>query len=149
MIPREIHRMKTFALALSVTLLLAAPAPAAKVKTWTAYAPAGYDKAQLRQAVVSSEGAVRLARRLKPVAADGRTLFAGTGPHGRVYKITPDDKAVVLFQARQEHILSLARGDNGLLFAGTDKNGLVYRIDAGGTARVLFQAAQPEVRALV
>jgi len=236
--------MKTFALALSISLLFAAHASAAKVKTWTSHAPADYDKAQLRQAVVSSEGAVRLARRLKPiagvdaahvwdvvedatgnlfvatgdegkvykvtpagdvsvaysgpdsqvlclalggdgaiyagtgpggrivrigadgatrvvcatpenyiwalaVAADGRTVFAGTGPHGRVYKVTPDDKVGVLFQARQEHILSLARGDNDVLFAGTDKDGLVYRIDAGGTARVLFQANQPEVRALV
>jgi hypothetical protein len=236
--------MKTFLTAMIVLILLATPATAAKVKTWTAHAPADYDKAQLRQAVVSSEGAVRLARQLKPIAgidaahvwdvvedvagnmfvatgddgkvykvtpegdvsvaysgpdsqvlclcltgdgavyagtgpggrivriaadgtahvvsatpesyvwalalaADGRALFAGTGPHGRVYKVTPDDKAVVHFQARQEHILSLARGDNDVLFAGTDKDGLVYRIDARATARVVFQAAQPEVRALV
>ena len=63
--------MKTFSLALSISLLLAGPAAAAKVKTWTAHAAADYDKAQLRQAVVSSEGAVRLARRLKPVAGQG------------------------------------------------------------------------------
>src|SRR5262245_17714785 len=222
--------MKTFLSAISVLLLFVATASAAKVKTWTSHAPADYDKAQMRQAVVSSEGAVRLARRLKPidgidtahvwdvvedskgnlfvatgdegkvyrvtpagdvsvayagpdsqvlclamgghgviyagtgpggrivqiaadgaprvlcatpdryiwalsVAADGRTLFAGTGPHGRVYRISPDGKAVVFFHTRQEHILSLARGDNDVLFAGTDKDGLVYRIEAGGTAR--------------
>jgi hypothetical protein len=235
--------MKKTVGALPLLFLLTCPVSAAKVKTWTAHAPADYDKAEMRRAVVSSEGAIRLARRLKPVAGidaahvwdvvedpsgnlfvatgdegkvykvtpageisvayagpdsqvlclalggdgavyagtgpggrivriaadgstrvvrvtdesyiwaltvavDGRTLFAGTGPHGRVYKVTPDNKAVVLFRARQEHVLSLARGDNDVLFAGTDKDGLVYRIDANGTARVLFQAAQPEVRAL-
>jgi len=229
--------------AIALLLSLATPVFAGKVKSWTAHGTADYDKAQLRQAVVSTEGAVRLARRLTPVngidaahvwdvvedatenlfvatgdegkiykvtpagdvsvayagpdsqvlclalggdgaiyagtgpggrivriaadgatrvvcatpenyiwalvvAADGRTLFVGTGPHGRVYKVTPDHQAVVMFQARQEHILSLARGDNDVLFAGTDKDGLVYRIDAHGTARVLFQANQPEVRAL-
>lgn len=236
--------MKHLLTALTLALLFVAPATAAKVKTWTAHSPSDYDKAQFRQAVVSSEGAVRLARRLMPiagidaahvwdvvedsvgnlfvatgdegkvykvtptgdvtvayagadsqvlclavggdgaiyagtgpggriihiaadgatrvlgaspesyiwalaVAADGRTLFAGTGPHGRVDKFSPDGKAAVHFQARQGHILSLARGDNDVLFAGTDKDGLVYRIDAGGAARVLFQANQPEVRALV
>ena len=43
-------------------------------------------------------------------------------------------------EVTQEHVLSLARGDNDVLFAGTDRDGLVYRIDAHGTARVLFQA---------
>jgi hypothetical protein len=236
--------MKKPIAAIALLLLLAAPGAAAKIKTWTSHSSADYDKARLRQAVVGSEGTVRLARRLTPVtgidaahvwdvvedaagnlfvatgdegkvfqvtsagdvsvaysgpdsqilcltlggdgaiyagtgpggrivriaadeaprvvctteenyvwaltvAADGHTLFAGTGPHGRVYKVTPDGKAVVHFRARQEHILSLARGDNDVLFAGTDKDGLVYRIDGGGTARVLFQANQPEVRALV
>src|SRR5437773_729777 len=89
--------LMTFALA----LLLVAPAFAGKVKVWHAHAPADYDKAQLRGAVVSSEGAVRLARRLKPidgieaahvwdVAEDAAgNLFAATGDDGKIYKVTP------------------------------------------------------------
>ena len=39
---------------------------AAKVKVWHQHAPAQYDKAQLKQTVVSSEGALRLSRQLRP-----------------------------------------------------------------------------------
>ena len=58
---------------LAVALVLPAsycPLPtasAAKVKVWHHYAPSHYEKAQLKQAVVSNEGALRLAHQLKPL----------------------------------------------------------------------------------
>jgi hypothetical protein len=76
------------------------------------------------------------------------TLYAGTGPHGRIYKISPEGKGEVLYAAKQDHILCVAIAPNGAVYAGVDKNGLVYRIDARGKAFVLYQAAQAEIRTL-
>jgi hypothetical protein len=83
------------------------------------------------------------------VSSDGKSVFAGTGPKGRIYAITPDGKARVFYTTKQEHILSLGMGADGLLYAGTDKNGLVYRIDPQGKGFVLFSAPQAEVRSLL
>ena len=97
---------------MSATFLAAAPSScssaavgqAAKVKVWHQHTPAHYDKAQFKQAVVSSEGALRLSRQLKPLAGldathvwdvvedkDGN-LFVATGDEGKIYKVTPDGK---------------------------------------------------------
>ena len=44
------------------------------------------------------------------LAVDGKTgtLYAGTGPHGRVYRISAEGKAEVLYTAKQEHVLCVA-----------------------------------------
>src|SRR5947208_3031187 len=141
-----------FRIAVAAALLLPAAAFAGKVKTYTAATPAQFEKAQLQQAVVSNEGAVRLARSLKPlpaaVDATTQTMYAATGPHGRVLRVARDGKAELFFQSRQDHVLSLVRADDGTLYAGTDRQGLVYRIDPAGKAFVMFQASQAEVRCL-
>ena len=80
------------------------------------------------------------------VDAKGETLYAGTGPKGRIYQVDADGKADVFYTTKQEHILCLAAGADGTLYAGTDKDGLVYRIDAKGKGFVLYQAPQAEVR---
>ena len=76
------------------------------------------------------------------------TLYAGTGPHGRIYKISPDGKA--RFSTRRSKITSSAWRPvpTASVYAGVDKSGLVYRIDAKGKAFVLYQAAQAEIRTL-
>jgi hypothetical protein len=76
-------------------------------------------------------------------------VYAGTGPKGAVYRITPDGKASVFYQTKQEHVLCLAMAADGTLYAGTDKSGLVYRIDAKGKGFVVFSAPQAEVRSLL
>src|SRR5207249_9068772 len=80
---------------------------------------------------------------------DGKTLYAGTGPKGRIYRVTAKGKASVFYTTKQEHILSLAMGPDKMLYAGTDKNGLVYRIDPKGKGFVLYNAPQTEVRSLL
>ena len=54
---------RSFPPACVTCLLLAAACPAAKVKVWDHHSPGHYDKAKLKAAVVSSEGALRLSRR--------------------------------------------------------------------------------------
>src|SRR5262249_61469785 len=102
--------------AAALALLLSPAARAAKVKVWHQSRPAHFDKAKLRHAVVSSEGTLRLSRRLRPFAGleathvwdlveDGKgNLYAATGEGGKVYKVTPDGKAVVLHAIGRAHV---------------------------------------------
>jgi hypothetical protein len=124
------------------------PAWAAKVKVWNHHAPAHYDRAQLKQAVVSSEGVLRLSRQLTPLAGidaahvwdvvedrDGN-LFVATGDEGKVFKVTADGKASVVFTSDDSQVLCLALSPDGAVYAGTGPGGHVVRIDKGG-AKVL------------
>src|SRR4051794_23998047 len=106
----------------AVAVLLATPAlaPAAKVKVWHHHTAGHQDKAHLKQAVVSSEGSLRLARQLKPLApldathvwdvaedAQGNLLVA-TGDEGKIYRISPEGKVTVAFTAPDSQVLCLA-----------------------------------------
>ena len=101
-------------------LLVPGLCPAAKVKVWHHHAPSHYDKAQFKHAVVSSEGALRLSREVKPLAGldathvwdvvedrDGN-LYVATGDEGKLYKVTADGKASVVYTSEDSQILCLA-----------------------------------------
>ncbi len=83
------------------------------------------------------------------VNEETKTIYAGTGPKGRIYQVTPEGKGSVFYTTKQEHILCLARTEQGHRYAGTDKGGLVYRITPRGKGFVLYQAPQGEVRSLL
>src|SRR5262249_2036839 len=93
---RVIDRMARSIPALLSVVLLSTPlaGPHAKVKVWHHSTPAHYDKARLKEVVVSNEGALRLARQLRPLVTldathvwdlvedkDGN-LYAATGNEG-------------------------------------------------------------------
>src|SRR5437868_12857228 len=112
---------------------------AAKVKVWHHNTPAHYDKAQLKGAVVSNEGALRLSRQLKPLAGldathvwdvvedrDGN-LFVATGDEGKLYKVTPEGKVSVAFDSEDSQVLCLALAADGAVYAGTGPRGLIVR----------------------
>ena len=123
---------------------------AAKVKVWHQHAPGHYDKAQLKHAVVSSEGALRLSRQLKPLAGldathvwdvvedkDGN-LFVATGDEGKIYKVTPDGKVSRrLRPARTARSSAWPLAPDGTVYAGTGPSGLIVRIDPDGKAQVI------------
>ncbi len=60
-------------------------------------------------------------------------LYAAAGSPARVYRITPDGKAVVIFEAQELQVQALAVDRNGTIFAATNPDGKIYRIaDATG-----------------
>ena len=130
-------------------LALAGPCPAGKVKVWDHHAPAHYEKAQLKQAVVSSEGTLRLSRRLRPLAdldaahvwdvVEDRAgnLFVATGDDGKLFQVAPDGKVSVAFAADDSEVLCLALAPDGSVYAGTGPAGHVVRVDPKGEARVI------------
>src|SRR5437588_12944020 len=99
----------SWAAAAALILCVSATSQAAKVKVWHHHTPAHYDKAQCKQAVISSEGALRLGRQLKPlVGIDAAhvwdvvedregNLFVATGDQGKVFQVAPDGKVTVAF----------------------------------------------------
>ncbi len=134
-------------LALAVLILAAltlAPAEASKVKTWQSGSATSYDKAKFKEAVVSSQGVVRLSKQLKPLAkidaahvwdvvedAAGN-LIAATGDEGKLFLIKADGTSSVLLASKESQILCLARTPEGVLYAGTGPSGQILRIEADG-----------------
>jgi hypothetical protein len=135
-------------------------AVAGKVKVWDHHAPAHHERAQLKQAVVSSEGTLRLSRQLKPLAdldaarvwdvvedAAGNLLVA-TGNDGKLFRVTPEGKVSVAFAGDDSEVLCLARAADGSVYAGTGPAGHIVRVDPKGEARVIADLPDAYVWAL-
>ncbi len=131
-------------LVLVAILLLTGAADAAKVKVWHQYQQSHYEKAKFQQAVVTSEGALRLSRQVKPLpgieaanvwdlAEDkAGNLYVATGDEGKLYKITPDGKASVVHASKDGHLFALLATPDGSIYAGTGPSGKLLRIAPDG-----------------
>ncbi len=141
--------LRSLLLTTAVCLLLPAPSPAAKVKVWNHSNPSHYEKAKFSHAVASSEGALRLALQLKPLARleathvwdvvedrDGN-LYAATGDEGKIFKVSPAGKVTLAYASDDSQVLCLARGADGSVYAGTGPTGQVIRLHPGGGAEVV------------
>jgi outer membrane protein assembly factor BamB len=133
---------------------------AAKVKVWNQHTPAQYDKAQLKQVVISNEGVLRLSRQLRPLAGldaahvwdmvedRDANLFVATGDEGKIYKVSPDGKPVVVYAGQQSEILCLVVASDGSIYAGTGPHGQILRIDPRGQTRVFCETGESYVWSL-
>jgi hypothetical protein len=129
-----------FISAILVVLILIPFADAAKVKVWHQYQQSHFDKAKFKDAVVTSEGVLRLSRQVKPfagldaanvwdLAEDAKgNLYVATGDEGKLYQITPDGKASVIYTSKDSHIFCLIATPTGALYAGTGPTGKLLRI---------------------
>ena len=151
------------ALALLLTLgllLIGGSGEAAKVKVWQQYLPSHFDKARFKQAILSSEGTLRLSRQVRLLANlqamnvwdlvedKAGNLYAATGDEGKLWRITSDGKSSVVYASNDSQILCLAQGPDGAIYAGTGPGGKVIRVTAEGT-RVLTDELDSYVWALV
>ncbi len=66
-----------------------------------------------------------------------KSLYAATGPEGKVLRIDEQGKAQVHFDADDAHVVSLAIGPDGKVYCGTSGKAVLYRIDAPGRAVVV------------
>ena len=84
------------------------------------------------------------------LAFDAKTnsLYAGTGPEGKVFKIDQQGKSQVFFDSDEAHIISLAVGDDGAVYAGSSGKALLYKITAPGRATVAYDFDGDEVKAI-
>ena len=79
---------------------------------------------------------------------DAGNLYAATGDHGEIFRVTPKGEHSVFFTSDEAHIRVLALDSKGDVIAGSDGSGLVYRIAPGGKAFVLYSAPKKEITAL-
>lgn len=133
---------------------------AGKVKVWHHQTPSHHEKAQLKNTVLSNEGVLRLSRDLKPLTAlkathiwdivedkDGNLYVAGGG-EGKVWKVAPDGKSVVVYEGQESQVFCLATAPDGSIYAGTGPSGLIVRIAPDGTSRVICDTTDSYVWSL-
>lgn len=142
--------IRTFSIGL-LLLLVPSPTQAAKVKVWHPHQQSHYDKAKFKDAVVTSEGALRLSRLVKPLpgleasnvwdlAEDkAGNLYVATGDEGKLYKVTPDGKVTLIYTSKDSHIFSLAVTPEGTVYAGTGPTGKIIRVHEDGKANTIAE----------
>ncbi len=82
------------------------------------------------------------------VWADGDgTVYAGTSPDGKVYRIR-DGAGEVFFEPGETYIWDLARAADGRLLVATGTRGRLYAVDSEGEAELLYDSDDIHLRAL-
>ncbi|HEY6369289.1 MAG TPA: hypothetical protein VIX37_01810 [Candidatus Sulfotelmatobacter sp.] len=60
---------------------------------------------------------------------DTGNVFAATGSPARVYRITPDGQATIIFEPQELQVQTLEVGPGGVIYAATAPDGKVYKIE--------------------
>jgi hypothetical protein len=137
--------MKAFRLAL-VCLLLSAIGWAQGTRTWEQTKYDDFEKGTAHGVAVNSDGNLTLAAAfdrlytspatyLWSLASDAQgNVYAAAGSPARVYKLTPDGKASIVFAPQELQVQALVVDNSGAIYAATSPDGKVYKIVHGGPA---------------
>jgi hypothetical protein len=134
--------MKKSVLFLPALLLLSAQCMLAEgTRIWKQSTFDDFEKGTAKGVAITSEGSLELAPAFKPVyttpstyiwsiAADGEgNVFAAAGAPARVYRITPEGKATVVFAPPELEVQALVVDTSGVLYAATSPDGKVYKVE--------------------
>ena len=80
-------------------------------------------------------------------APDG-TLYVGTGNDGRVFKVDPQGRGSLVFDAAELEIHAIALAPNGGIYAASSPDGKIYKIDRSGAATTFFDPEEKYIWAL-
>jgi PQQ-like domain len=127
---------------------LAAAACAATSTAWEVNGFSDFLKGRLTNLSLSADGTLQLGPAVRwntaldqptiwslAAASDG-TVYAGTGHSGKVYRVSANGTASLVWSAGQSEIFALAVDAKGILYAGTSPSGGVYRIENGQAVEV-------------
>ena len=130
-----------FFLAALTVLGLAGAAFADGTRTWEQSKFDDLTKGTPAGVAIRSEGGLELAPAFKLLYAtpstyvwaitadDAGNVYAATGAPARVYRITPDGKATIIFEPQELQVQTLEVGPGGVIYAATAPDGKVYRIE--------------------
>lgn len=125
----------------AIVLGLFALAAAEGTHTWEQRKFDEFEKGTAKGVAIRSDGALELAPSFKSlittpstyiwsVAADTQgNVYAAAGSPGRVYRITPQGQATIIFQPQELQVQALLVGANGVIYAATSPDGKVYKIE--------------------
>jgi hypothetical protein len=80
------------------------------------------------------------------VDPDG-TVFAGTSPRGKVYRIA-NGRSDVFFDPGETYIWALARAKDGGLLVATGTQGKLFKVNASGRGEVLYDSEDTHLRSM-
>lgn len=99
-----------------------------------------FERGTSRSVAIRSDGYLELAPAFKTIYTSPSTyiwnitadkdgvVYAATGAQARVYRITRDGNATVIFEAKELQVQSLALASDGAIYAATAPDGKVYKI---------------------
>ena len=137
--------MKVLRLALFCPLL-AAMCWAQGTRTWEQTKYDEFERGTSHGVAIGSDGTLTLAPAfnalytspstyLWSLAADAQgNAYAAAGSPARVYKLTPDGKASIVFAPQELQVQALVVDPSGAIYAATSPDGKVYKIVHGGAA---------------
>src|SRR5512146_136975 len=109
-------------------------------RLWTQTGYADFERGTPRSVAIRSSGQLELAPAFKAVYTSPSTfiwsiaadkdgaVYAATGAPARVYRVSPDGKASVIFEPKELQVQTVALGKDGAIYAATSPDGKVYRL---------------------
>ena len=128
------------------TILLLATAYAQTTRTWQQSKYDEFEKGTAHGIAIASDGELTLAPSftalyttpstyLWDVASDSEgNVYAAAGSPARVYKLTPDGKAHIIFAPQELQVQAIVVDSSGAIYAATSPDGKVYKLVHGGPA---------------
>jgi WD40 repeat protein len=123
-----------------LVLALVSAAAAQGTRQWKETGYEDFERGTAHGVAIRNTGQLELAPAFKPVYTspstfiwsiasdkDG-TVYAATGAPARVYRVTPDGQATVIFEPKELQVQAIALGKDGAVYAATSPDGKVYRI---------------------
>ena len=121
-------------------LLLSSAAWAEGTQLWQQSKFEEFEKGTSNGVAISSDGNLQLAPSLKSIYTSPSTYiwqvvsdaqgnaYLGAGSPARVYRVTPDGKASVIFEAKELQVQALAIDTDGTIYAATSPDGRIYKL---------------------
>ncbi|PYY18462.1 MAG: hypothetical protein DMG61_00370, partial [Acidobacteria bacterium] len=131
--------VRSFLKALSL-LLLSSAVWAEGTQLWQQSKFEEFEKGTSNGVAISSDGRLQLAPSLKSIYTSPSTYiwqvvsdaqgnaYLGAGSPARLYRVTPDGKATVIFEAKELQVQALAIDSDGTIYAATSPDGRVYKL---------------------
>jgi hypothetical protein len=147
---------------LQITLIILAVAAAAfadGTRTWEQSKFDDLEKGNAKGVAIRSIGGLELAPAFRMLYAtpstyiwavaadDAGNIYTATGAPARVYRITPDGKASIIFEPQELQVQTLVVAPGGVIYAGTAPDGKVYKIEHGPREKspsAKSQSAKPD-----